>query len=47
MEHTYETPEIKDLGSLSDLTLLDAPKVVTAADGFGLAGEESSIATGS
>ena len=45
MEHTYEAPEIKELGSLSDLTL-DAPKVANASDGFAFGGEVSSIASG-
>lgn len=40
MEYAYETPEIKDLGSLSDLTLLGTPKFFNAADGYSLAGED-------
>lgn len=38
MEQTYETPEIKELGSLSDLTLLGTPKFVAATDGFSFNG---------
>ena len=38
MENTYETPEIKELGSLSDLTLLGTPKFVNAADGVSFNG---------
>jgi len=38
MDHTYETPEIKELGSLSDLTLLGTPKFVAETDGFSFQG---------
>lgn len=40
MENTYETPEVTELGSLSDLTLLGTPKFINAADGYSFAGED-------
>ncbi len=38
MNNDYETPEIKELGSLSDLTLLGTPKYVAETDGFSFQG---------
>ena len=38
MSKDYETPEIKELGSLSDLTLLGTPKYVADTDGFSFQG---------
>ena len=38
MNKDYETPEIKELGSLSDLTLLGTPKFVADTDGFSFQG---------
>jgi hypothetical protein len=40
MEKTYETPEVKELGSLEELTLLGIPKFINAADGYSFAGED-------
>ena len=34
MDKTYETPEVKELGSLEELTLPDQPKFVAETDGF-------------
>lgn len=38
MDYAYETPEIKELGSLSDLTLLGTPKFVADTDGYSFGG---------
>ena len=40
MTKDYETPEIKELGSLSDLTLLGTPKFDNLADGFSYNGQD-------
>ena len=45
MEYSYETPEIKELGSLSDLTLLGTPKFLNAVDGFSFNGVDIGIPT--
>ena len=38
MENKYETPEVTELGSLSDLTLLGTPKFVATTDGYSFQG---------
>lgn len=38
MDKTYETPEVKELGSLEELTLLGTPKFVAETDGFSFQG---------
>lgn len=43
MDKPYETPEVTELGSLSDLTLLGTPKFYNAADGFSFAGQDIGI----
>ena len=40
MNKDYETPEIKELGSLSDLTLLGTPKFLATTDGFSFNGQD-------
>ena len=40
MDYSYETPEIKELGSLSDLTLLGIEKFVAETDGYSFAGQD-------
>jgi hypothetical protein len=38
MDTTYETPEVTELGSLEELTLLGIPKFVATTDGFSFQG---------
>jgi hypothetical protein len=40
MENTYETPEVTELGSLEDLTLLCVPKFIAETDGFSFQGQD-------